>query len=111
MLASAQPVSSRSAGVRLEDLVAVPIDVGKHKAMAKVVDFTGAELAKPFEFPLDRSGVKALVELPGHLAQSYRLVRRFAHAYCYLPRYRPRSQLSVVRPFPFLFRSPTTGCH
>lgn len=26
------------------------------------VDFTGAELAKPFEFPLDRSGVKALVE-------------------------------------------------
>lgn len=62
MLASTQPVSSRSAGVRLEDLVAVPIDVGKHKAMAKVVDFTGAELAKPFEFPLDRSGVKALVE-------------------------------------------------
>jgi transposase len=62
MLASAQPVSSRSSGVRLEDLVAVPIDVGKHKAMAKVIDFTGAELAKPFEFPLDRSGVKTLVD-------------------------------------------------
>lgn len=62
MLASAQPVSSRSSGVRLEDLVAVPIDVGKHKAMAKVIDFTGAELAKPFEFPLDRSGVRTLVD-------------------------------------------------
>lgn len=61
MLASADPISSRSSGVRLEDLVAVPIDVGKHKAMAKVVDFTGAELAKPFEFSLDRSGVGSLV--------------------------------------------------
>ncbi|MEO1061298.1 MAG: transposase, partial [Actinomycetota bacterium] len=30
--------------------------------MAKVVDFTGAELAKPFEFSLDRSGVRSLVE-------------------------------------------------
>jgi transposase len=29
--------------------------------MAKVVDFTGAVLAKPFEFPLDRSGVRSLV--------------------------------------------------
>ena len=51
-------VSSRaSVGVRLEDLVAVPIDVGKHKAMAKVLDFSGVELVKPFEFTLDRSGV------------------------------------------------------
>lgn len=62
MFASADPVSSRSPGVRLEDLVAVPIDVGKHKAMAKVVDFTGSELAKPFEFSLDRSGVRLLVD-------------------------------------------------
>jgi transposase len=62
MLASAEPVSSRSPGVRLEDLVAVPIDVGKHKAMAKVVDFTGCELAKPFEFSLDRNGVRSLVD-------------------------------------------------
>lgn len=60
MFASVDPVSSRSVGVRLEDLVAVPIDVGKHAALAKAVDFTGAELVKPFEFPLDRSGVNQL---------------------------------------------------
>jgi len=54
-------VTARSSGVLLEDLVAVPVDVGKHTAMAKVVDFTGAELAGPFEFSLDRRGVKALV--------------------------------------------------
>lgn len=53
-------VSSRSGGVRLEDLVAVPIDVGKHSAMASVVDFTGALLVKPFEFDLDRRGVEVL---------------------------------------------------
>lgn len=62
MFASVEPVSSRSTGVRLEDLVAVPIDVGKHTAMAKVIDFTGAELVKPFEFGLDRRGVGQLVE-------------------------------------------------
>lgn len=76
MFASAEPVSSRSPGVQLEDLVAVPIDVGKHKAMAKVIDFTGAELAKPFEFPLDRSGVRSLVARVGQVAPgSVSLVR------------------------------------
>lgn len=63
MFASVEPVSSRSTGVRLEDLVAVPIDVGKHTAMAKVVDFTGAELVRPFEFDLDRRGVGRLVDV------------------------------------------------
>jgi transposase len=58
MLASSVLVSSRSSGVVLEDLVAVPIDVGKHKAMASVRDFTGATLVKPFEFVLDRAGVE-----------------------------------------------------
>jgi transposase len=53
-------VSSRTSGVRLEDLVAVPIDVGKHAAMASVVDFTGSTLVKPFEFDLDRRGVEVL---------------------------------------------------
>ena len=62
MLASNELLSSRTAGVRLEDLVAVPIDVGKHKAMAQVVDFTGAVLVKPFEFGLDRSGVDVLID-------------------------------------------------
>jgi transposase len=61
MFASVEAVSSRSAGVRLEDLVAVPIDVGKHAALAKAVDFTGSELVRPFEFPLDRVGVGQLV--------------------------------------------------
>jgi transposase len=54
-------LSSRSSGVVLEDLIAVPIDVGKHSAMAKVIDFTGAVLVKPFEFTLDRVGVAMLV--------------------------------------------------
>ena len=61
MLAPVEQLSSRTTGVRLEDLVAVPIDVGKHSAMAKVIDFSGAELARPFEFPLDRAGVELLV--------------------------------------------------
>lgn len=76
MFASVEPVSSRSPGVRLEDLVAVPIDVGKHKAMAKVIDFTGAVLAKPFEFSLDRGGVRSLVARVGQAApMSVSLVR------------------------------------
>lgn len=54
-------VTARSSGVRLEDLVAVPVDVGKHSAMASVLDFTGAALVKPFEFDLDRRGVELLV--------------------------------------------------
>jgi len=61
MLAQINGVTARSSGVVLEDLVAVPIDVGKHTAIAKVIDFTGAELASPFEFGLDRAGVKALI--------------------------------------------------
>jgi transposase len=76
MFASAELVSSRSSGVRLEDLVAVPIDVGKDKAMAKVIDFTGAELAKPFVFALNRCGVRSLVGRVGQVAPgSVSLVR------------------------------------
>jgi hypothetical protein len=54
-------VTARSSGVRFEDLLAVPVDVGKHSAVASVVDFTGAVLVKPFEFDLDRRGVERLV--------------------------------------------------
>lgn len=76
MFASVEPVSSRSTGVRLEDLVAVPIDVGKHTAMAKVVDFTGAELVRPFEFGLDRRGVDGLIgEVRRAVPASVSLVR------------------------------------
>jgi transposase len=60
MLPGPVPLTARSSGIALEDLVAVPIDVGKHKAMASVVDFTGAHLVKPFEFDLDRRGVEVL---------------------------------------------------
>jgi transposase len=60
----------------LEDLLAVPIDVGKHTAMAKVIDFTGAELARPFEFSLDRGGVRSVVARVGQVApRSVSLVR------------------------------------
>lgn len=61
MLAQIDGLTARSSGVVLEELVAVPIDVGKHTAMAKVIDFTGAELASPFEFDLDWTGVNELV--------------------------------------------------
>lgn len=61
MLASSTRITSRSSGVVLEDLIAVPIDVGKHTAAASVSDFTGRELTKTFEFGLDRVGVAELV--------------------------------------------------
>ena len=61
MVPVADGVTARSSGVRLSDLVAVPVDVGKHTAMASVLDFSGAVLAKPFEFDLDRRGVDQLV--------------------------------------------------
>lgn len=63
-------VTARSSGVRLEDLVAVPVDVGKHSAMAAVLDFTGATLVKPFEFSLDRRGVDELVRRVGSVVPS-----------------------------------------
>lgn len=65
MFASVEAFSSRSSDVRLTDLVAVPIDVGKHTAMAKVINFAGSELAGPFEFSLDRAGVAMLVDRVG----------------------------------------------
>ena len=61
MLPAAGGPTARSSGVVLEELIAVPIDVGKHSAMAKVLDFTGATLVKPFTFDLDRRGVAKLV--------------------------------------------------
>lgn len=57
----AQELSSRTAGVGLERLVAVPVDVGKRAAVAMVCDFTGRRLVAPFEFTMDRSGVALLV--------------------------------------------------
>jgi transposase len=55
--AAAQELTSRSVGVALDRLVAVPVDVGKSTAMGMGVDFSGRRLAAPFEFALDRAGV------------------------------------------------------
>jgi hypothetical protein len=55
--ARALELTSRSVGVALDRLVAVPVDVGRSSAMAMVVDFSGRRLAAPFEFALDRAGV------------------------------------------------------
>jgi transposase len=39
----------------------VPVDVGKHTAMAMVADFAGERLAAPFVFSLDRRGLGELI--------------------------------------------------
>ncbi len=76
MLALSPMVTSRSSGVVLEDLIAVPIDVGKHSAAASVSDFTGRELTKTFEFRLDRAGVGEFVSrVRSVVPPSARLVR------------------------------------
>lgn len=76
MLALSPMVTSRSSGVVLEDLIAVPIDVGKHRAAVSVSDFTGRELTKTFEFRLDRAGVGEFVSRARSVVPpSARLVR------------------------------------
>jgi transposase len=76
MLPAGMSPTARSSGVVLEDHIAVPIDVGKRSAMAKVIDFTGATLVKPFTFDLDRRGVGMLVERVGKvLPDTVALVR------------------------------------
>jgi hypothetical protein len=46
----------------IRHLVAAPVDVGKHAAMALVCDFTGELLSRPFEFPMAMAGVALLIE-------------------------------------------------
>lgn len=53
-------LTSRSAGIPLDELVAVAIDTGKLGAAAMVCDFTGRRLAAPFEFGMDRPGIDRL---------------------------------------------------
>jgi transposase len=60
--AQAQQLAQATRGVDPAELVAVPVDVGKHAAMALVCDFTGELLARPFEFPMTMAGVRLLVE-------------------------------------------------
>lgn len=52
---------AQTRGVPPQRLVAVPVDVGKHQAMALVCDFTGEVLTRRFEFPVSRAGVAELV--------------------------------------------------
>jgi transposase len=59
--ASAQELSVRTRGVALEELVAVPVDVGRSTAAAMACDFSGQVLVAPFEFVLNRGGVAQLV--------------------------------------------------
>ena len=40
----------------------VPVDVGKHEAMALVADAAGEQLVAPFVFALDRPGLADFVE-------------------------------------------------
>jgi hypothetical protein len=58
--AQVQRLAAPTRGLPPEQLLAVPIDVGKHQAMALVCDFTGELLVRPFEFPINRAGVAEL---------------------------------------------------
>jgi hypothetical protein len=60
--AQAQQLAESTRGRDPAELVAVPIDVGKHAAMALVCEVTGELLARPFEFPMTMAGVRLLVE-------------------------------------------------
>jgi transposase len=60
--AQAQQLAQTTRGRDPAELVAVPVDVGKHTAMALVCDFTGELLARPFAFPMTMAGVALLVE-------------------------------------------------
>ena len=57
-------VAARVAGagrIPAAERLLVPIDVGKHEAMALVADATGERLVAPFTFALDRPGLADLV--------------------------------------------------
>jgi hypothetical protein len=51
--------AARIAQVAAADRLLVPVDVGKHDAMAMVADATGERLVAPFTFTLDRPGMTA----------------------------------------------------
>jgi transposase len=54
--------AARIGRVAAERRVLVPVDVGKHEAMALVADATGERLVPPFTFTLDRPGLARFVE-------------------------------------------------
>lgn len=54
--------AARIGRVAADRRVLVPVDVGKHEAMALVADATGERLVPPFTFTLDRPGLARFVE-------------------------------------------------
>jgi transposase len=74
--ARVQQMSARTRGVALDELVAVPIDVGKSTAAAMACDFTGQVIVPPFEFALNRAGVAELAaRVNARLPAAAQLVR------------------------------------
>jgi transposase len=60
----------RGTGVPARERIAVPVDVGKHTAMAMVADFAGERLVAPFVFSLDRPGIGELIRRVERVAAS-----------------------------------------
>lgn len=54
--------AARIGRVPAERRLLVPVDVGKHEAMALVADATGERLVAPFTFTLDRPGLAQFVQ-------------------------------------------------
>jgi transposase len=59
--------AARIAHVAPDRRLLVPVDVGKHEAMALVADATGQRLVAPFTFTLDRPGLARLVQQVEHV--------------------------------------------
>lgn len=57
-----QRLVEQTRGLPSEQLVAVPIDVGKYAAMALACDVAGQLLVGPFQFAMTQAGVAELVD-------------------------------------------------
>ena len=74
--AQAQQLSARTVGVPLDELIAVPVDVGKSTAVAMACDFAGQIIVPPLEFMLNLRGVAEMVDcVEARLPAATRLVR------------------------------------
>jgi transposase len=58
----AQRLAEYTCGIPPEQLVAVAIDVGKHRAMAMACDFAWQVLVAPFAFEMNRDGVAKIID-------------------------------------------------
>lgn len=72
----AQRLAARTAGIPLDRLAAVAVDVGKSQAAVMVCDFTGQVLVPPTDFAMNRRGVTAMVaRVEDALPVDVRLIR------------------------------------